>query len=180
MTLKPLNVPPPYTLTDAAGSPPALVLATLVLDGTPKDLPIVPVIVAHVVNCFERPGEQAPPNGPITLTERGRGLLDMACTIYAEPAPGAPDEDRRRARAFVLFRREWASYLYALLSQAALAAKAAPAAPAAPAAKAAPETIVCPVTAKANGYRRLIEIDALPLLENDYFVLPWEYQTGRG
>ena len=83
MTLKPLNVPPPYTLTDAAGSPPALVLATLVLDGTPKDLPIVPVIVAHVVNCFERPGEQAPPNGPITLTERGRGLLDMACTIYA-------------------------------------------------------------------------------------------------
>ena len=171
MTLKPLNVPPPYTLTDAAGSPPALVLATLVLDGTPKDLPIVPVIVAHVVNCFERPGELAPPCGPITLTERGRGLLDMACTIYAEPAPGAPDEDRRRARAFVLFRREWASYLYALLSQAA---------PAAPAAKAAPETIVCPVTAKANGYGRLIEIDALFLLENDYFVLPREYQTGRG
>ena len=97
----------------------------------------------------------------------------MACTIYAEPTPGAPDEDRRRARAFVLFRREWASYLYALLSQAAKAA------PEAKAAKAAPETIVCPV-AKANGYGRLIEIDALLLLENDYFVLHRDYQTGRG
>lgn len=153
MPLQPLTPVPPYTILCAAeGRGPALQLAPLILAGTPKDLPLTPIFVAHVITCFESLKEQVTPHAPLTLIERGRGLLDKACTIYAAPALGAPDEDRRKAHAFVRFRGEWQSYLHDVLLRVG----------------AETEVIVCPVEI---GYRRLVAADVEPLLLNSYFVL---------
>lgn len=155
MPLKPLSAVPLVSL-DPSGAAPVLRLAPLNINGLPADLPLVPVLVAHVVRCFERPEVSVDPSGPLTLTERGRGLIDAAATIYAKAAPGAPDEDRRRAKAFVHFRQDWATYLHDVLARA----------------EGAPELIVCPVRAHNEGYRQVCR-EAHPALANDYITIPY-------
>lgn len=155
MPLKPLSAPPLVKLDTSQGVP-ILRLAPLDLNGIPADLPLVPVLVAHVVRCFERPEVSVDPSGPLTLTERGRCVLDAAATIYAKAAPGAPDEDRRRAKAFVCFRQEWATYLHGVLARE----------------EGAPELIVCPIQTHNEGYR-LVCREAHPALGNDYITLPY-------
>jgi len=159
MPLKPLEPPVPVTRHNATGGL-VLRLAPLDLNGAPADLPLVSILVAHVVRCLERPGLPVRPGAPPTLAERGRDVLDTACTAFAKAAPGAPDEDRRRARSFVHFRADWAAYLHD-----ALAAAEGP--------DGVPELIVCPVDVLAAGYSA-VEREAKPVLANDYLMLSWE------
>jgi hypothetical protein len=159
MPLKPLEPSALVTRHKETGDL-VLRLAPLDLNGAPADLPLVSIVVAHAVRCLERPELPAHPGAALTLTERGRGVLDTACTTFAKAAPGVPDEDRRRARSFVHLRTDWAAYLHAAL----VAAKGL---------DGVPELIVCPVAVLLSGYNA-VEREVKPVLANDYFMLTWE------
>ena len=146
MPLKPIEPFVPFTIQPDEDGP-QIVLAPLWTYGVPDDLPPPTVIVAYVTRCFEGVGPQV--SSSLTLKERGRGALDSAATIYAKAAPGAPDEDRRRARSYVSFRQDWESYLHDVL--AAIGGDAT--------------KIVLPVSTGKT------VLQGLQILQNDYFTM---------
>lgn len=161
----------PFTLAQEDGST-TLRLAQLNLGGAPVGLHPIPLVVAHTVYCLEPVKEpEANPVG-LTIAEMGRGVLDTACTIYAAPALGAPDEDRRKARSFVRFDRDWAVYLRAALE----------------AIPGAPTKIVCPLLIPADHdehiamrtVERAVERLVERMLHNDFFAAPFVCAPDQG
>jgi hypothetical protein len=161
----------PFTLAQEEGVP-TLRLAQLNLGGAPVGLHPIPLIVAHTVYCLEAVKQPEVKPGGLTIAEMGRGVLDTACTIYAVPALGAPDEDRRKARSFVRFDQDWAAYLHAALE----------------AAPGAPEKIVCPLSIPADRdehiamrtVERAVERLVERMLHNDFFAAPFVCGSDQG